>query len=521
MCKVKRMEEFIKIVVTHIDKKDMNSLKLLLNTTEEYDLLTLFEELSLENQVIVYRLLSKIRALYIFERLDTLHQERLIQGFTNDVAIETLEDLEPDERVKLLDELPATFAKKMIASLSIEEREKTNLLMGYDPRTAGRIMTPEFVRISRNITVAEALSKVKISAKSTEAIYTLYVTDDSRKLEGEISLRDLLATDPSIKIEDIIKRVISKVVTYTPQEEVAKLLQKLDLLAVPVVDKEGRLVGVVTIDDAVDILEDEATDDILDAAGFADIAGKEADRSEILTKGNIFSIWLVRLPFLMIALAGGLLAGFIMEGFEDILESVVVVAFFIPLIMDMGGSVGTQSTTVFARGVVLGHINIKHFWTAFFKETFVGLSMGLIVGMISWIIITLWLGLPMLGLAVGLGLTSTMTIAALLGFLVPYVLIKLKADQAAGSAPIITTLKDLTGILIYFGLIVTLLGSDFLEPDYEITGMYVIQDGIHFFVEPSEEIATVIGIEHNHDLNLVIPSEIEVIGEIFEVVDTP
>ena len=506
-----------KTVTAHIKARELDTLKELLAQTSAYDLLSLVEFLKFDHQAIVFRLLPKDQALYFFERLDTHFQEDLIRGFTEDAAVEMFEGLDPDERVRLLDELPANFATRLVASLSTTEREKTSLLMGYDIRTAGRIMTPDFVRVERTATVAEALEKLRTNAKTTEVIHSVYVTDSTKKLEAVATLRDLWRAEPDQPIESVMRTIAGKVYTHTDQEETAILLKKLDWLAVPVVDKEERLVGLVTIDDAMDIMEDEATDDILDAAGFADIAGKESDRSEVLTKGSILSIWAVRLPFLLIALAGGIVAGLIMEGFEDILESVVVVAFFIPLIMDMGGSVGTQSTTVFARGVVLGHINLSQFWRAFAKEAVVGLSMGLIMGAISWGVIVVWLGLPLLGLAVALGLAATMTIAAVLGFLVPYLLMRLKVDQAAGSAPIITTLKDLTGILIYFGLVVTILGGDFLEPDYEVTAIHVNKAGVHFVLDPETETATIVCIDGNSQ-DLYLPERIEVMGEYFYVV---
>jgi len=510
-----RIEDFIKTVMGHIKFKDMNALKTLLNSANDVDVLDMVHELSTENQAVAFRLLSKDIALFVFERLETSIQQDLIRSFTEEAAIEMITELEPDERVRLFDEMPATFVKRMLSALSLEERAMTSLLMGYEAQTAGRIMTPEYVRISRSVTVAEALEKVKHNAKEKETIYTIYITDDSRRLEGVISLRDLWIADPAAKVEDVMESTVAKVTTDTDQEEVAKLLQKLDWLAIPVVDKENCLVGIVTIDDAVDILEEEATEDIFDAAGFADIAGKEADRSEVLTKGSLLKIWAVRLPFLIITLAAGMLAGLILEGFEAILESVVIVAFFIPLIMDMGGNVGTQSSTVFARGVVLGHINIQYFAKAFVKEFGVGISMGALVGAIAGIIISFWLGIPMLGLAVGIALVATMTLAAVLGFLVPYVLIKLKVDQAAGSAPVITSIKDISGLFIYFGL-VALLMSGYLEPTYEVTGKYITTSGFHFFVDTVEEEATVLGrVPDNSDAE--IPYEIVIFDEVYIV----
>jgi magnesium transporter len=400
--------------------------------------------------------------LSIFEHLDTDEQQNLLHSLTDESAIEFVNELQPDDRVRLLDELPATMARKLINSLTPEERRSTNILLGYENETAGRIMTPEYISLRGDMSVDDALGKVRKEAKGKETIYNLYITNNSRRLEGVISLKELLMADGEVKVEEIMTKKAISVFTDTDQERVARTLQDMDLLAIPVVDKEERLVGIVTIDDAIDILEEEATEDILNQAGL--VAGKEANRSETLIQGSLFSIWKVRLPFLFIAIFGGMVAALVMEGFEEVLESVVAVAFFIPLVMDTGGSVGTQSSTVFARGVVLGHIRLENFAKHFVKEIGVGFSLGAMSGFISGIIVTIidnvfWDGgTPMLGVAVGLAMVITMTFASLLGFLVPFVLVKLNVDQAAGATPIITSLKDISGLFIYFASVTLILG---------------------------------------------------------------
>ena len=446
------------IILSHIEAKDMESLKNLLATAEDLEILHAFYDLTPEEQVIVFRLLAKDHALRIFEELDTDEQHNLLGSFKGERTTEFMNELAPDDRVKLLDELPASVAKKLISALSPEERKVTNELMGYKPETAGRIMTTKFIRLSQGMTAADALEKVRKQAKDMETVYALYITDNAKKLEGAISLKELVCSDGGAKIEDIMSKKAISVTTDTDQEEVAKTLQELDLLAIPVVDKEGRMVGIVTIDDAVDIFEDETTEDILDQAGFADITDNESDRSEVLVNGSLWSIWKVRLPILLITLAFALFSGVIIDEFEGILEEIVAVAIFIPLIMGMSGNVGTQSSTVFARGVVLGHIQIKNFMKPFLKEIFVGFSIGVVLGVTTGAIAGIWQGMPMLGLAVGLALVVTMTVASLLGFLVPFVLIKLNVDQAAGSAPIITSIKDIVGLVIYFVFVSIFLG---------------------------------------------------------------
>jgi len=443
-------------ILALIEVKDVVGLKNLLATTEELEFLDAFYDLSDEAQVITFRLLTKSKALSIFEELDTDEQQNLLRSFTGARAIELINEMAPDDRVKLLDEMPAGVAQKLIVSLSKDERAVTNSLMGYKPETAGRIMTPEYISLRKNMTAAQALEKVRKQAKDKETIYTLFVTDDRKKLEGVLALKELIVADVDSKIEDIMSKKPISVFTDTDQEEVARTLQELDILAIPVVDREELLVGIVTIDDAVDILEEEATEDILDQAGLADITGNESDRSEVLIKGNLWQIWKVRMPFLLATMIIGLLIGFVVGGFEDILEATAA-AMFMPLVMGMGGNVGTQSSTVFARGVVLGHIQIRHFFKHFMKEIWIGFSIGAIVGILSGVVAAIWIDVG-LGIALALAMIITMTIAALLGFLVPYILIKLNVDQAAGSAPIITTLKDLVALVIYFVCVSLFLG---------------------------------------------------------------
>ena len=449
---------FKETVFDYLKNKEIDRLKLLLNSALDVELLDVMEDLSSKDLVIAYRVLSKDRALFVFEQLDTISQERLIASFTEDEAIKAIEDLAPDDRVRLLDELPATVAKKMLASISKEEREETNLLMGYEPQKAGRIMTTEYVRLSRDLKASEALEKVKEVAKDKETIYTLYITDDKRRLEGVLSLRKLLIADSNEKIENVMNKNFTKVSTDTDQEEVARVLQKIDALALPVVDKEDRLVGIITVDDLMDILQEESTEDMFNKAGMTDVTKNQLARSEVLIKGSMLKIWKVRMPFLIITLIGGLLAGKVIHGFEEVLGSIFMVAIFIPVIMDMGGNIGVQSSTVFQRGIVLGHIKMETIWKHIRKELIVGFSMGLFVGIITGVVAWVWHGEMMLGLAISLALIITMTFASFLGFIVPYLLMKLNVDQAAGTDPIITSIKDITGLFIYFVLVSFFLG---------------------------------------------------------------
>ena len=346
-------------ILHYLNKKDSEKLKELVSGMEELPLLQLFSNLSADEKVIVFRLLPKDKALILFEDLTPATQQHLLRSFTDERATEFVNEMAPDVRVRLLDELPATVTQKLLQSLAPDERAATNLLLGYEAETAGRLMTPEFITLKKDMTVNQALEKVRMQAKEKETIYTLYVTDQTKTLEGVLSLKDLLMAQGDQRISEIMSQKVIYVTTDTDQEEA---------------------------------------------------------------------------------------------------ESVAAVAIFIPLIMDMGGNVGTQSSTVFVRGMSLGHIDLSTFTRHFFKEVWIGLSLGLIVGIISGTAASLWQGIPMLGVAVGISLVFAMTLAAALGFLVPFVLIKLNIDQAAGSAPIITSIKDIAGLFIYFVSVNVLLG---------------------------------------------------------------
>ena len=442
-----------------IRNRDMETLKALLVSAEDMEILHAFIGLSSEEQVIVFRLLAKDDALKVFEQLDTDLQRNLLHSFTDERVIEFVNELAPDDRVKLLDELPAGVAKKLVNSLSTEERAVTNILLGYEDETAGHIMTTEFISLQRDMTAQQALEKVRRQAKDKETVYALFVTDNTRKLEGVLSLQDLITADADARMEDIMSKKAIRVSTDTNQEDVARTVQGLDLIAIPVVDKEDRLVGIVTFDDAMDILEEEATEDIYDYAGLADVTDDETSRSEVLVRGSLWKIWKVRLPVLLITLCVGLVSGMVISGFEETLESIAMVAIFIPVIMGMGGNVGTQSSTIFVRGVVLGHIKKEHFFRHLVKEVGVGFSISLVIGVFLGVIAAVWQGMPMLGLAVGIALSGSVTAASALGFLVPYVLVKLNLDQAAGSGPIVTSVKDVVALLIYFTSVSVFLGN--------------------------------------------------------------
>ncbi len=446
-------------VVAHLKAGDLATLKELLNQQDVDKLLDLIRELGPSRRAIVFRLLHKDLALRLFEQSGSEVRHDLILAFGHDQAVEVFAELAPDARARLLDELPAGVAKRLVETLPREERRKLDVLMGYPPETAGRIMTPDYVRLTREMTVEQALRKIRQVGQDRETVYLLYVTDDQRTLEGEVSLQALVMAELDQTITEIMEEDVPWVVTDTDQEEAAQIIKQQDLLALAVVDREQRLVGIVTVDDAMEILEEEMTEDFLQRVAIAPFGKEQGHDSYRLVHGPIWRTWLIRVPFLGITLIGGLLAGSVISAYEEAIAAIPALAIFIPVVMDAGGNAGTQSSTIFARALVLGHISSRQMIGHLLREMAVGFTIGAILGVVAGGIVVVWQDSVEIAWVVGLALAGTTTLATTLGFLVPYGLQEIGIDPAAGADPIITTIKDITGLLIYFGLAILLLGA--------------------------------------------------------------
>ena len=449
MSTVKTFPEFVQ---EHIENKKLENLKIYLQAMSDAEIIIGLKEVDPSERAVVYRLLPKDKAIEVFELMDVAWQKDIVESLSDRQAVELLGGLDPDDRVQLLDELPAKVAKQLLEQLPEKKKEITAALMGYEDDTVGRIMSPFFVDIKKTMTVSQALERIRQKKNGDDVeITTVYVTDATRKLEGILPLSALVTSDPGATIENVLKdEKPAAVQTSEDQEKAARLLQQLDALELPVLDRENRLVGVLKAEAAMDVIREEVTDDMFDKVGLLDLTTRESDRSSKLLTGSFFHVVGVRVPFLLITLAGGMLAGAVIDAFEEILEAVVATAIFIPVIMDMGGNVGTQSSTIFTRGMVLGQINMRRFFRHWARETLFGFGMAVLLGALGGLVAFMWQGIPGLGLAVGFAMTLTITIGIAMGFLVPYVLIKLGFDQAAGADPIITTIKDMSGLVIYF-----------------------------------------------------------------------
>jgi magnesium transporter len=433
-------------VRTALDIADLNQLKWDLNRLQPVDVGEYITQLPKKQRAIAFRLLNKTQAIDVFEYLPTEVQEELINSLHDIEVVQLVEAMSPDERAELFDELPAGVIKRLLQELSPEQRQATATILGYPEGTAGRVMTTEYVRLREGLTVGEALSKIRRQDEDKETIYYAYVTDDNRTLVRVVSLRQLLFTFPDVLIRDIASDRVIKVRTETSQEEVAQIMKRYDLIAIPVVDREDRLVGIITIDDVMDILEEEATEDIQKLAG---VSGDEAALSSpLLTIRN-------RLPWLLGIMALYIGAASAIAPFQTIISAVPVLAVIMPIFSNTGGTVGIQSLTVTIRGLGVGEVTPKDTLKILRKELCAGLGTAVVLATTMFLLSLIW-ARPQerwVALIAGMVMATNTIVAVTLGTLLPMGLKRLKLDPALVSGPLVTTMLDTIGFLTFLSLI--------------------------------------------------------------------
>jgi magnesium transporter len=439
------MEEFVQTVRDLLETQQWQKLKALLAPKNPNDLAHIFAEFTPSERALLFRLLEKQEAVEVFESLPLEEQQELLGSFRQEQLREIVEHMSPDDRAYLLDEVPAKVAKRLLGLLTPEERAATALLLGYGENTAGRIMTPEYIDLKSFITVGQALEKIRRVGLDTETIYYSYVTDEQRRLIGIVSIRQLVLADLETRVADIMERDIIFAHTDDDQEEVAHKMQKYDLLALPVVDREDRLVGIVTHDDVIDIIQEEVTEDIY-RLGALEVPEQNYFKSRIMVVSGH------RLGWLLFLLVANTITGSIIIHYSSLLESVIALAAFVPLLTGSGGNIGSQTSTVFVRGLALKEITAKNALRLILREIWVGLLLGALLGFIV-IFWAYWLqGNWWVALAVGLSLWLISTLATFFGSIWPLVFKRLGLDPAMVSAPFISTVVDVLGALTYFSV---------------------------------------------------------------------
>lgn len=429
---------------------NLEGAKTLLIPVQPADIADAIEALDEPMQAIAFRLLSKTEAIEVYEHLDSTVQQALIQKFKRQEVLDIVDQMSPDDRAKLFDELPAKVVRRLLSQLSPKEREATALLLGYEEHTAGRIMTPEYISLKENLTVTQTLDRIRSLANASELIYYLYVTDTSRHLTGIVSLRDLVISSPDKTLGEIMTRDVVHVRTGTDREEVARLIQRYDFLALPVVDREFRLVGVITVDDVIDILEEEATEDIY-AFGGVQSDGDKYFQTSLLTVARKRVLWL------MILLGTNTITSTIIRSQSSLLQEVVALAAFIPLLTGTGGNVGAQSSTVVIRGLNTEELNDLGAMQVVIREGLAGLMLGSFLGLMATVYFSLTEDF-VVAMSVGISLVAISVLASIAGSSLPFLFRSLGLDPALMSAPFITTAVDVLGVLIYFNIARAILG---------------------------------------------------------------
>ena len=430
-----------------LEREDLQAAKAILVPVQPADIAEAIEGLPETMQVIAFRLLSKDEAIKVYEQLDSSVQQSLCEKFKRQEVLDIVDKMSPDDRAKLFEELPASVVRRLVSQLSPSERQSTALLLGYEAGTAGRIMTPEYISLKENNTVAQSLERIRSLANVTETIYSLYVTDTDRRLTGILSLRDLVTAQLSQTVDQLLSRDFVCVQTDTDQEEVAQIIQRYDFLAIPVVDREQRLVGIITVDDVLDILQQETTEDIYALGGVQ----SEGDN---YFQASLFTIARRRVVWLLVLLLTNSVTGSILKTQQDIIQQVVSLSFFIPLLTGTGGNVGAQSSTVVIRGMNTDEIRTLGPGQVIWREALAGILLGSILGVLAtaWASLFVVPGQWSVALAVGLSLIAISTLASVAGSALPFLFRTLKLDPALMSAPFITTAVDVLGVLIYFNL---------------------------------------------------------------------
>ncbi len=429
-----------------LEQNDLQGAKAILVPVQPADIAEAIEGLPEAMQAIAFRLLSKGEAIEVYEYLDSSIQQALIEEFKRQDVLDIVDKMSPDDRVRLFDELPAKIVNRLLEQLSPSERQATAQLLGYQPGTAGRIMTPELISFKEGFTVTQALERIRRLANVTETIYYLYVTDNARRLTGTLSLRDLVTSQPSQTIGEIMTREAVFIYTDTDQEEVARVIQRYDFLAVPVVDREQRLVGIVTVDDVIDIIQEETTEDIYALGGGVQSGGDNYFQSDLLSIARKRVVWL------LVLLLTNTVTGTIIKSQEGLLQQVVSLAAFIPLLTGTGGNVGAQSSTVVIRGMNTDEIRAMGEYQVILREGIAGLMLGTMLGSIATVWAYFLQGNLAVAISVGVSLVAISILASVSGSALPFLFRFLRLDPALMSAPFITTAVDVAGVLIYFNL---------------------------------------------------------------------
>jgi len=433
-----------------LSQNKKEQLKKIFYDYEPIEIVEILKEFSLKDKVFLFSLLDIDFAADIFEKTDKGDQLTLLGAFDKTRKAKILDEVAPDERVDFFEQLPEEMVLRFLSIMEEEEAQDVRELMRYDRNTAGGRMTTDFAQIEKGINVEQTLKSLRKTAKDLEMIYYIYVVDRTDKLLGVVSLKDLIIAQPEREIDEIIHTKLIAIPIDMDQEQVAKRIARYDFLALPVIDREGKIKGIITVDDLIDVIREEDTEDMYKFGA----AGKHIDNymsSTPLTLAKHRIIWL------LILVVTGFISGTIMEEFSFALKNVVSLAFFIPLLMGSGGNAGTQAASVVVRGLAIGEVKLGDIWRVVKKEFLIGIMVGTALGILALLRALILQKSSLLGITVGLSMIATVTVATCLGAILPIICEKLGFDPAVVSGPLITTVVDISSLLIYFGIAIQLM----------------------------------------------------------------
>lgn len=444
-----------------VGEKKYGLVKQLLSEMNPADVAVVFEEIPENEQPVIFRIMPKELAAEVFVEMDSDMQQRLIEGFSDAELRDVMNELFMDDTVDIIDEMPANVAKRILQQTDAKTRKMINQLLAYPDDSAGSIMTTEYIDLKKDMTVADAFERIRRIGVDSETIYTCYVTDAQRRLLGIVSAKDLMLNERSCIIGDIMDENIIHAHTLDDQEQVASLFEKYDMLTLPVVDKEERLVGIITVDDAIDVMQDEATEDIEKMAAIL-----PSEHSYFKT--GVFETFRARIPWLLLLMISATFTGAIISGFEAKLTVLPALIAFIPMLMDTGGNSGSQSSVTVIRSISLGDIEFRDIGKVLWKELRVSLVCSAVLVAVNFIKLLLVDHLLLHNfdagrvlpevITVSLTLFATVIVAKLIGCSLPILAKKIGFDPAVMASPFITTIVDAISLLIYFGVAGLLLG---------------------------------------------------------------
>ncbi|HJD42568.1 MAG TPA: magnesium transporter [Candidatus Mediterraneibacter quadrami] len=432
------------IFVKLLQQRQYKAVRSILDVMNEVDIASLLSELEDRELALAFRLIPKDKAAEVFANMDSSMQKYLVEIFSEKELKELLDDLYMDDTVDILEELPANLVNRILDTVSTSDRALINQLLNYPEDSAGSIMTTEYVDIRENMTVAQAMAHIKQTGIHKETIYTCYVTE-RRRLIGIVSAKNLMTTDDDVQIRDLMETEIISVGTHTDKEDVAQLFTRYDFLAIPVLDAEGLMVGIVTFDDAMDVMVEEATEDITKMAAI-----NPSEKTYFET--SVFAHAKNRIPWLLILMFTSIITGTIITKYENAFAAIPLLVSFIPMLMDTGGNCGSQSSTLIIRGIALSQIRFQDIFRVIFKEFRISLIVGSVLAVSNGVRIMIQYDDPALALVIALSLIGTVVAAKLVGCMLPLLASKAHLDPAIMASPLITTLVDIFSILIYFNI---------------------------------------------------------------------